>query len=127
MSGPTRVLAEFAAALSHDDLPPEVARRAKLLIFDTIGIALRARYDAESTQSLINAVDRLGMTGDSASVIGDTVHLPTRSISTTPMRAVPCTAARRSYRRRWPPLKRRTRRVRGRLPPSSPVTRSRSG
>jgi 2-methylcitrate dehydratase PrpD len=72
MSGPTRILAEFAAALSYDDLPPEVARRAKLLIFDTIGIALRARYDAESTHSLINAVNRLGMIGDSASVIGDT-------------------------------------------------------
>jgi len=71
MTGITRTLAEFAAGLTYDDLPDDVARRAKLLIFDTIGIALRARWDAESTDSLIRAVDRLGMTGDTATVIGD--------------------------------------------------------
>ena len=67
----TRTAAEFAAGLSHDDLPPEVARRARLLVFDTLGIALRARWDAESTGSLIAAVNRLGMTGGAATAIGD--------------------------------------------------------
>lgn len=67
----TRTAAEFAAGLTYSDLPPEVARRAKLLIFDTLGIALRARWDAESTESLIAAVNRLGMAGDTATVIGD--------------------------------------------------------
>ncbi len=67
----TRTAAEFAAGLTYSDLPPEVARRAKLLIFDTLGIALRARWDAESTESLIAAVNRLGMTGDTATAIGD--------------------------------------------------------
>lgn len=70
----TRTAAEFAAGLTYGDLPPEVARRAKLLIFDTLGIALRARWDAESTESLIAAVNRLGLTGDTATAIGDPVR-----------------------------------------------------
>ncbi|MCY4311320.1 MAG: MmgE/PrpD family protein, partial [Rhodospirillaceae bacterium] len=71
MTGITRTLAEFIAGLTYCDLPDDVARRAKLLIFDTIGIALRARWDAASTDSLIRAVDRLGMRGETATVIGD--------------------------------------------------------
>ena len=73
MTGITRALAAFAAGLSHDDLPPEVARRARLLVFDTVGIALRARHDAESTPGLIAAARRLGMAGGSADGSGATV------------------------------------------------------
>ena len=65
-------LAEYAAGISHDELPSEVTERAKLLVLDTVGIALRARHDAESTPSLLAAVERLGLAGGSASVIGDT-------------------------------------------------------
>lgn len=71
MANETRKLADFAAGLSYDTLPADVAARAKLLIFDTVGIALRSRWDAESTPSLIKAVEKLGMANGTATVIGD--------------------------------------------------------
>ncbi len=64
-------LAEYAAGVSHDGLPAAVTERAKLLVLDITGIALRARHDAESTPSLLAAVARLGLAGGGASVIGD--------------------------------------------------------
>jgi len=49
--------------------------RTKLLILDTAGIIVRARHDAESTSSLISAVERLGLKGAGSnvncSVLGD--------------------------------------------------------
>ena len=67
----TEKLADFAADLTLDDIPPEVARRAKLLVLDLVGIALGARHDADSTPPLLEAVRALGLTGGSAGVIGD--------------------------------------------------------
>lgn len=71
MADETRKLADFAAGLTYDALPADVGERAKLLIFDTIGIALRSRWDAESTPSLVRAVEKLGMANGKATVIGD--------------------------------------------------------
>jgi len=71
MTAVTRTLAEFAAELSYEDLPQEVRERTKLLILDVIGITIRARHDAESTPSLIAAMDRLGQTYGDCSVLGD--------------------------------------------------------
>ncbi|MBT5664196.1 MAG: MmgE/PrpD family protein, partial [Rhodospirillaceae bacterium] len=59
MTGVTRDLAEYAAGLRYEDLPSAVVERAKLLILDITGIMVRARRDAESTESLIAAVQRL--------------------------------------------------------------------
>ncbi len=75
-SGITRRLAEFAADLRYEDLPPEVGERTKLLILDVAGIMVRARHDAESTDSLIGAVERLGLvkgdrSNEACSVLGD--------------------------------------------------------
>lgn len=67
----TRELASFAANLRYEDLPPEVSERAKRLILDLAGIIVRARHDAESTPSLIAAVERLGLAGGRCSVLGD--------------------------------------------------------
>ena len=67
----TRALAEFAAGISHQDLPPEVSARARTLILDTVGIALRARYDADSTPSLLKALTALGYRQGTARAIGD--------------------------------------------------------
>jgi 2-methylcitrate dehydratase PrpD len=72
MTAVTRALADFAASVTHDRLPTEVAERVKLLVFDTVGIALRARHEAGSTPSLMAAVAKLGLTGGDATVIGDT-------------------------------------------------------
>lgn len=71
MDNITEILAKFAADLVYEDLPKEVAERTKLLFLDMAGIIVRARHDAESTPSLIRAVERLGLTGGTCSVIGD--------------------------------------------------------
>jgi len=67
----TRELADFAAGLRYPDLPHEVTERAKRLILDLTGIIIRARHDAESTPSLIAAVERLGLADGRCSVFGD--------------------------------------------------------
>ncbi len=67
----TRTLAEFAANLSYDDLPAEVATRAKQLLLDITGITVRARYDVDSTQTMLNTLRRLEQ-GGSTTVIGET-------------------------------------------------------
>ena len=71
MGNITDRLATFVAELGYDDLPEEVAERAKRLLLDLSGIIIRARYDAESTPSLISAVEKLGLTGGDCSVLGD--------------------------------------------------------
>ena len=71
MGGITRRLSEFVAATSYQGLPDEVRERAKLLVMDSLGIAIRARNDAPSTPSLVAAVERLGLARGEASVIGD--------------------------------------------------------
>jgi 2-methylcitrate dehydratase PrpD len=67
----TRQLAAFAASLRYADIPPEVAERTKRLILDLTGIIIRARHDAESTPSLIAAVETLGLADGNCSVFGD--------------------------------------------------------
>ncbi len=71
MSQVTRQLSEFVAGISYDGLPTDVAERTKALILDLVGIALRARREAESTPSLFAAAERLGLARGAASVIGD--------------------------------------------------------
>ena len=57
--------------LNYGDLPGEVIERTKLLILDITGNVVRARHDAESTPSLLAAVERLGLSGGDCTVIGD--------------------------------------------------------
>jgi len=70
MTDITETLAGFAADLTYDALPGEVAERAKLLMLDTVGIIVRARQDAESTPPMVRAVERMGLRGD-CTVFGD--------------------------------------------------------
>ncbi|HSB49100.1 MAG TPA: MmgE/PrpD family protein [Burkholderiales bacterium] len=67
----TRELAEFAARASYDTLPAEVRERVKALVLDLVGIALRARNEAESTAPMVAAVRRLGLADGPCTVIGD--------------------------------------------------------
>jgi len=67
----TKQVASFAANLRYEDLPSEVAERAKRLILDITGNIIRARNDAESTPSLISAVEKLGLAQGKCSVMGD--------------------------------------------------------
>lgn len=69
--GITKKLASFVADLRYEDLPPEIAERAKRLILDVTGNIIRARNDAESTPSLISSVNKLGLTEGKCSVMGD--------------------------------------------------------
>lgn len=67
----TSQLASFSVRLSTTNTPPEVLERAKVLIADMVGIAVRARHEAASSDSVINTVRRLGLAGGSSRVFGD--------------------------------------------------------
>ncbi len=71
MSAITRELAEFTAGISYSALPIEVRERVKALALDLVGIALRARHEAESTPAMVAAAGDLGMAGGACTVIGD--------------------------------------------------------
>ncbi len=71
MTAITRDIAQFVAMTSYDALPGEVSERAKALALDLVGIALRARHDAESTPAMVAAVSRIGLASGACTVIGD--------------------------------------------------------
>ena len=71
MENMTEKFAEFCEELKYEDLPPEVIKRTKLLILDTVGIIIRARHDAESTSSLVSAIDKLEMGNGTCQVFSD--------------------------------------------------------
>jgi 2-methylcitrate dehydratase PrpD len=73
MANETATLAAYVADLRYDDIPAEVAARAKALTLDFLGSAVRARRDAESTPSLLATLAALGLDGaGAATVCGDT-------------------------------------------------------
>ena len=67
----TEKCAEFCEDIKFDNLPLDVVKRTKLLILDTVGIIIRARHDAESTTSLVSAIDKLEMRNGSCQVFSD--------------------------------------------------------
>ena len=71
MENMTEKFAEFCEQLKFEDLSPEVIKRTKFLILDTVGIIIRARHDAESTSSLVSAIDKLEMSNGSCQVFSD--------------------------------------------------------
>ena len=71
MENMTEKFADFCEQLRYEDLPHDVIKRTKLLILDTVGIIIRARHDAESTSSLVSAIERLEMSNGSCQVFSD--------------------------------------------------------
>lgn len=71
MENMTEKFAEFCEKLRYEDLPYDVIKRTKLLILDTVGIIIRARHDAESTSSLVSAIEKLEMSNGSCQVFSD--------------------------------------------------------
>ncbi len=71
MENMTEKFAEFCEQLKYENLSPEVIKRTKLLILDTVGIIIRARHDAESTSSLVSSIDKLEMSNGSCQVFSD--------------------------------------------------------
>lgn len=67
----TRELAEFSAGLPFASLPPELVERARFLMLDCVGNAVRARYESESTPSLLAAIHAMGLAPGNAHVIAD--------------------------------------------------------
>lgn len=70
MTAITRRISEFAAGISFDAVPTEVVERTGMLLMDSVGIALRAHHDAESTPGLVRAAKRLGLDGGTCVAIG---------------------------------------------------------
>ena len=71
MTAVTRKIAEFASGIAYEALPALVRQRAPMLLMDMVGIAIRARHDAESTPALIAAAAKLGLDGGKHVVLGD--------------------------------------------------------
>ena len=67
----TDILSEFASGLSVETIPAHVMERACLLVTDSVGIAIRARQEAESTPALLAAVEAMGMTRGKGGVFAD--------------------------------------------------------
>lgn len=67
----TEDLARFATGLELAALPAIVVQRTKYLMLDSIGNAIRARWDSESTPALIAAVRAMGMGQGDARVFAD--------------------------------------------------------
>ena len=68
----TRELVEFLAGLEPRDLPAEVFERARYLLLDYLGVAIRGSR-AESSAPLYKMIERLNATG-CATVIGTSVR-----------------------------------------------------
>jgi 2-methylcitrate dehydratase PrpD len=67
----TKTLAGFAAGLTLQAIPAEVASRARFLVLDLVGNIVRARHDAESTPPLLAAARALGLAAGNSGVFGD--------------------------------------------------------
>lgn len=70
MTDISTTLAAFSCRLSNADIPPPVLERAKSLILDSVGIAIRAWHDVDSTASHVSALESLGQDGGPCSVFG---------------------------------------------------------
>ena len=72
--GVTAVLSAFCANIRLEKLPPEVVNRARFLVLDLVGNIVRARHDAESTDSFVKAVRAMGMANGNFGVFGDSAR-----------------------------------------------------
>lgn len=73
---PSRRIAEFAAGLRYEDIPPAVRERARIHILDAIGVGLAANAYPFAERAMAGIV-ALGGPGD-CSVIGRAERLPLR-------------------------------------------------
>jgi 2-methylcitrate dehydratase PrpD len=71
MTSITTEAARFVAGLRHDDIPEAVRKRARMVILDHVGIALRARHEATLVPAMERGLRTLGLASGETSVIGD--------------------------------------------------------
>lgn len=74
MTAITNELARYATEVKFERLPEEVLEKAKQLILDLLGIALRASVDEESSSTVFAATNSIAAPGE-ASVIGYNVTM----------------------------------------------------
>jgi 2-methylcitrate dehydratase PrpD len=72
--GVTAELSAFCANIRLEKLSPEVVNRARFLVLDLVGNIVRARHDAESTDSFVNTVRAMGMANGNFGVFGDSAR-----------------------------------------------------
>jgi 2-methylcitrate dehydratase PrpD len=70
----TQVLAQFAAALTYDQLPDQVKEHCKNLLLDTLACAL-AGHQGEETQQVAALASRLAQSTESSVIGGDRLSL----------------------------------------------------
>jgi 2-methylcitrate dehydratase PrpD len=101
---PSRALAEFAAGLRFDDLPPHVVQRAEELCLDWFGSALAGK-GARPVKALERFVEVMGpRQGDAEILVSRRRTSPSRTTCTTD----PYFTRGRSCFRRSSPSRRRT-------------------
>lgn len=71
MANETKDLAAFAAGLTLDAVPSDVVAHARLLILDSLAIAIRARHEVDSTGPLMAALADGGLDQGRSTVPGD--------------------------------------------------------
>lgn len=76
LRGATRTLAEYAAGIRFEALSPATVEHAKQAILDCIGIAVRARFDAESSAPIARTVDALGAPGSCTAIGHGSLYAP---------------------------------------------------
>jgi 2-methylcitrate dehydratase PrpD len=72
MANETAALAAYVKNLTFDEIPKTVLERAKVLTLDFLGSAVRARREADSTESILAMLSALALDGKGdATVFGD--------------------------------------------------------
>ena len=62
----TKILSDFTANLRYEDIPPEVLERAKMVMLQTVGVALAAKASPEAHKIIETARDANGGVGGTA-------------------------------------------------------------
>jgi 2-methylcitrate dehydratase PrpD len=68
----TEKLTEYVVGLRFNRIPPEVSEKTKHCVLDLLGIMVRARYEAESSEVVISAVRSLGMNSGKCTAVCNT-------------------------------------------------------
>jgi len=69
--GATRKLAEYLVGIDWDELPPQVQRRAKLAVLDSLGVSLGGYAVPEYSEKFIDLAKAVGGGVGEATIIGD--------------------------------------------------------
>ena len=75
MAKETEVLAQYAAALRFEDIPPDVLARAKQCIADTVAVII-CGYDQPWSRMIARYAEKYGGTGKSRNLVPNSAACP---------------------------------------------------